>query len=78
MTPSSEKTAPKLTRILTFSIFVKKYKIAHNKSQLSQHPSMLGIKIVGVLKSENQAKQLLFLAHTEKNSVTFLFYFCVI
>ena len=55
MTPSSEKTAPKLTRILTFSIFVKKYKIAHNKSQLSQQPSMLGIKIVGVLKSENQA-----------------------
>jgi len=60
MTPSSEKTAPKLTRFLTFSIFVKKYKTAHNKSQLSQQPSMLGIKIVGVLKSENQAEQLLF------------------
>ena len=55
MTPSSEKTAPKLTRFLTFSIFVKKYKTAHNKSQLSQQPSMLGIKIGGVLKSENRA-----------------------
>jgi len=60
MTASSEKTAPKLTRFLRFSIFVKKYKTAHNKSQLSQQPSMLGIKIVGVLKSENQAEQLLF------------------
>ena len=66
MTPSSEKTAPKLTRFLTFSIFVKKYKTAHNKSQLSQQPSMLGIKIVGVLKSENQAEQLFFLQIVKK------------
>ena len=60
MTPSSKKTDPKLTRFLSFSIFVEKYKTAHNKSQLSQQPSLLGIKIVGVLKSENQAEQLFF------------------
>jgi len=56
-----------LTRILTFLIFVKKYKTAHTKSQLSQQPSMLGIKIGDVLKLENQAEQLLFFANSEKN-----------
>ena len=62
-----KKTAPKLTRFLTFSIFVNKYKTARNKSQLSQQPRMLGIKIVGVLKSENQAEQLLFYTLIQKN-----------
>jgi len=61
MTPSSEKTAPKLTRFLTFSIFVKNknYKTARTKLRFSQQPSKLGIKVRGVLKSENHAKKLL-------------------
>ena len=74
MSLSSEKTVPKLTRFLTFSIFVKKYKTAHNKSQLSQQPSMLGIKIKGVLNSENLAEQLLFFANSEKMTLTLLYY----
>ena len=56
MTPSSEKTAPKLTRILTFSIFVKN-KIIKKQPVLNRH---LGIKVGGVLKIKNRAEQLLF------------------
>ena len=59
MTPSSEKKAPKLTRFLTFSIFVKN-KIIRKQPVLNQQPSKLGIKVGGVLNSENPGLQLLF------------------